>query len=114
MELEVTREFTKNVDNSKTNIGWNNFDADVSNGYKFKPKSDWEGLYVFLYFINGDKIISTTDKTLTDAHIINEDFEKFFVKKRGTVDRIEMSDDFKILRYKTWSCGKTSEWKSYL
>ncbi len=114
MELKVHEKFTDEVNPySESNIGWNNFDPDVKNGYKFKPNKNWQGSYYFLYFKINNKIIATTDNTLTNIPKIDEVFEKFFCKKEGTIDRVELSDDFKILRYKTWSCGEASEWINY-
>lgn len=114
MTLKVFKEFTQHINNSKTNIGWNNFDANVKNGYKFKPQKNWQGLYFFLYFkTDNGKIIMTTDNTLADVKIIDDRFEEFFIKKRGTIDKVEISNDFKILKYKTWNSGKISDWIDY-
>ena len=112
MELHITEKIIKNIN---TNIGWNNFDPDIKNGYKFKPPNSWYGLYINLYFKTPDnKIIATTDITLIDIYKIDEKFEKFYTENNGRIDKIKISEDFKILKYKTWSRGKTSEWINYL
>lgn len=108
--LKVSEKYTHKV----SNIGWNNFDPDVKNGYKFKPKGYWGGLYVHIYFKdkNGE-IVKTNDTDLSDVGKIDDEFEKLYIKKRGTIDSVEVSDDFKILRYKTWRAGKESDWVNY-
>lgn len=119
-----------------SNIGWNNFDANEK-GYWFKPKK-WQGLYVYLYFVSDDKIengelcyydnrkiikysnepkckkiIATTDISLTNVFKIPEAFESFFVKSQGSADKVEVDENFNILRIKKWSSGKETDWLPY-
>jgi hypothetical protein len=160
-ELKVVELLT----NIKSNIGWNNFDANVKNGYKHMPGKNWNGMYVHLYFISdeeikeGDAICNPNAKLISAAHCDNvqgwkkiefttnnsltidksertnygneetynsyehtraqlpkipETFESFYVKSKGTIDKVEINlNDLTILRFKKWSCGKETEWLKY-
>ena len=114
MEVVIKQLDTKYINNATSNIGWNNFDADVKRGYKFKPAQDWPGLYIYLYCKDANDItVATTDPTQTGVTTIDEAFEKLFVTTNGTIDRVDVTDDFKIIRYKTWQAGKASGWITY-
>lgn len=117
MELQLVRRFACAVNSGlRSNIGWNNFDADVKNGYSFKPPARWPGLYYFLYLQAADgTVVATNDTTLIALGVptIDETFEAFFVKKRGLIDQVEVTADLQVLRYKTWRAGVTSDWIDY-
>jgi hypothetical protein len=125
------------------NIGWNNFDPNVSNGYKFKPGS-WRGMYKQLYLVADTKpkddeygfvpmknvcelaqvgkgltdpkcrkIVMTTNSKLEDVPKFTEEFEKIYCDTHGSIDIIEVDDDFNVLRFKTWWQGEISQWHTY-
>ena len=99
------------------NIGWNNFDPYVKNGYVHKPKKGWNGLYYHLYLVGQDapdigeyglhqderykktivkhtvdkpcrKIVLTNDVELTNTPQLSEAFEKLYVEKHGSLDHV--------------------------
>jgi hypothetical protein len=123
----------------ESNVGWNNFDADVANGYKFKPGS-WRGMYYMLYLIAdeeagpdqygytapktiddkdpikkgiGKLVVMTNDNRLEGVEKLTEEFEKAFVKTHGSIKTVDINEKFEVLRYKTWWQGQTSDWIKY-
>lgn len=135
-ELKVVQDL---VHSPQSNVGWNNFDPDVSNGYKFKP-GNWRGMYYMLYLISNEEagedqygytepktisdknpinkgigklVVMTNDNRLKDVPKLTEEFEKAFVNTHGSIKVVDVNEEFKILRYKTWWQGHESEWITY-
>ncbi len=137
-EFKVEQELTRRT----TNVGWNNFDAYVKNGYLFNPPKYWQGMYYLVYFTSDEqvkrgepgysmksltyvkestgkdecfRVVASNDPDLS-VQPIPGDFLRFIVRKSGLLERVRVtsgSDGFRVAAYQTWSAGKTSAWKEY-
>lgn len=134
-ELEIFKIYSNNL----SKIGWNNFDAEVINGYSIiNPKESWPGRYVHIYLVSneipktgdwiynsgkvikketdieGKKIEMTNDLSLENIPKVPESFEKAFAQARGMYDRVLVDSSLEIIKVKKWSAGKTSDWLKYI